>query len=168
MVCTALFISEVEENISFNRIIPCTLQDIYLHNPNIKWNDIIGLDAAKQLVKEAVVYPIRVSMEAMFLITVTWTSSVVDTPPRREASHFVSVDPHKFLTLSPHQELCTSFSWRHDSPLQRDGQYGKGDVITSDCFLNISQNSWANGKGALQEGRGDGQSIVKCLLSNRI
>ncbi|XP_026639177.1 katanin p60 ATPase-containing subunit A-like 2 [Microtus ochrogaster] len=37
-------------------------RDIYLHNPNIKWNDIIGLDAAKQLVKEAVVYPIRVSM----------------------------------------------------------------------------------------------------------
>ncbi|KAI4532838.1 hypothetical protein MG293_017246 [Ovis ammon polii] len=34
--------------------------DIYLHNPNIKWNDIIGLDAAKQLVKEAVVYPTRV------------------------------------------------------------------------------------------------------------
>uniref|UniRef100_A0A8D0RX78 Katanin catalytic subunit A1 like 2 n=1 Tax=Sus scrofa TaxID=9823 RepID=A0A8D0RX78_PIG len=30
-------------------------RDIYLHNPNIKWNDIIGLDAAKQLVKEAVV-----------------------------------------------------------------------------------------------------------------
>ncbi|PNJ01807.1 KATNAL2 isoform 7, partial [Pongo abelii] len=34
-------------------------RDIYLHNPNIKWNDIIGLDAAKQLVKEAVVYPIK-------------------------------------------------------------------------------------------------------------
>ncbi|XP_051825619.1 katanin p60 ATPase-containing subunit A-like 2 isoform X1 [Antechinus flavipes] len=34
-------------------------RDIYLQNPNIKWNDIIGLDAAKQLVKEAVVYPIR-------------------------------------------------------------------------------------------------------------
>ncbi|XP_004616173.2 katanin p60 ATPase-containing subunit A-like 2 isoform X1 [Sorex araneus] len=34
-------------------------RDIYLHNPNIKWNDIIGLSAAKQLVKEAVVYPIR-------------------------------------------------------------------------------------------------------------
>ncbi|XP_043299987.1 katanin p60 ATPase-containing subunit A-like 2 isoform X5 [Cervus canadensis] len=38
-------------------------RDIYLHNPNIKWNDIIGLDAAKQLVKEAVVYPIRVLFE---------------------------------------------------------------------------------------------------------
>ncbi|XP_020841435.1 katanin p60 ATPase-containing subunit A-like 2 isoform X2 [Phascolarctos cinereus] len=34
-------------------------RDIYLQNPNIKWSDIIGLDAAKQLVKEAVVYPIR-------------------------------------------------------------------------------------------------------------
>nr|XP_021140580.1 katanin p60 ATPase-containing subunit A-like 2 isoform X6 [Columba livia] len=34
-------------------------KDIYLHNPNVKWNDIIGLDAAKRLVKEAVVYPIR-------------------------------------------------------------------------------------------------------------
>ncbi|XP_054843085.1 katanin p60 ATPase-containing subunit A-like 2 [Eublepharis macularius] len=34
-------------------------RDIYLHNPNVKWGDIIGLDAAKRLVKEAVVYPIR-------------------------------------------------------------------------------------------------------------
>ncbi|XP_039217060.1 katanin p60 ATPase-containing subunit A-like 2 isoform X6 [Crotalus tigris] len=34
-------------------------KDIYLHNPNIKWDDIIGLEAAKRLVKEAVVYPIR-------------------------------------------------------------------------------------------------------------
>lgn len=57
-----MFITAVEENISFNKMIKCALQDIYLHNPNIKWNDIIGLDAAKQLVKEAVVYPIRVRM----------------------------------------------------------------------------------------------------------
>ncbi|NXD85275.1 KATL2 protein, partial [Halcyon senegalensis] len=34
-------------------------KDIYLQNPNVKWDDIIGLDAAKRLVKEAVVYPIR-------------------------------------------------------------------------------------------------------------
>ncbi|NXF40899.1 KATL2 protein, partial [Nyctibius bracteatus] len=34
-------------------------KDIYLHNPNVKWDDIIGLDAAKRLIKEAVVYPIR-------------------------------------------------------------------------------------------------------------
>ena len=36
------------------------LQDIYLENPNVHWEDIIGLDTAKRLVKEAVVYPIRV------------------------------------------------------------------------------------------------------------
>ncbi|XP_059690272.1 katanin p60 ATPase-containing subunit A-like 2 isoform X2 [Gavia stellata] len=34
-------------------------KDIYLHNPNVKWDNIIGLDAAKRLVKEAVVYPIK-------------------------------------------------------------------------------------------------------------
>ncbi|NXS20755.1 KATL2 protein, partial [Mystacornis crossleyi] len=34
-------------------------KDIYLHKPNVKWDDIIGLDAAKRLVKEAVVYPIK-------------------------------------------------------------------------------------------------------------
>ncbi|NWI42110.1 KATL2 protein, partial [Picathartes gymnocephalus] len=34
-------------------------RDIYLHKPNVKWDDIIGLDAAKRLVKEAVVYPIK-------------------------------------------------------------------------------------------------------------
>jgi katanin p60 ATPase-containing subunit A1 len=34
-------------------------RDIYLENPNVKWEDIIGLDDAKRLVKEAVVYPIK-------------------------------------------------------------------------------------------------------------
>ena len=72
-----MFITPEEENISFNKMIHCALQDIYLHNPNIKWNDIIGLDAAKQLVKEAVVYPIRVRMGSLLgdiSFTVHWTS----------------------------------------------------------------------------------------------
>ncbi|CAF0831500.1 unnamed protein product, partial [Didymodactylos carnosus] len=30
--------------------------DIYLRNPSVKWDDIIGLDAAKRTIKEAVVY----------------------------------------------------------------------------------------------------------------
>uniref|UniRef100_A0A0L8I185 AAA+ ATPase domain-containing protein n=2 Tax=Octopus bimaculoides TaxID=37653 RepID=A0A0L8I185_OCTBM len=34
-------------------------REIYVHNPNLGWNDIIGLDEAKRLVKEAVVYPIK-------------------------------------------------------------------------------------------------------------
>eukprot|EP00045_Choanoeca_perplexa_P001891 m.22216 g.22216 ORF g.22216 m.22216 type:complete len:554 (+) comp11218_c0_seq3:100-1761(+) len=34
-------------------------RDIYSKNPNVRWTDIIGLDKACKLVKEAVVYPIR-------------------------------------------------------------------------------------------------------------
>lgn len=34
-------------------------RDIYSQNPNVKWSDIIGLDEAKRLAKEAVVYPIK-------------------------------------------------------------------------------------------------------------
>ncbi|XP_072309885.1 katanin p60 ATPase-containing subunit A-like 2 [Eucyclogobius newberryi] len=34
-------------------------RDIYLHNPNVRWEDIIGLEDAKRLVKEAVVFPIK-------------------------------------------------------------------------------------------------------------
>ncbi|KAL6097071.1 katnal2 [Pungitius sinensis] len=34
-------------------------RDIYLHSPNVRWDDIIGLEDAKRLVKEAVVYPIK-------------------------------------------------------------------------------------------------------------
>ncbi|VDM35802.1 unnamed protein product [Hydatigera taeniaeformis] len=33
-------------------------RDIYLQNPNVHWDDIVGLETAKQLVKEAVVYPL--------------------------------------------------------------------------------------------------------------
>lgn len=34
-------------------------RDIYSQNPNVTWDDIIGLDDAKRLLKEAVVYPIK-------------------------------------------------------------------------------------------------------------
>ena len=48
-------------------------QDIYLHNPDVHWDDIIGLDDAKRLVKEAVVYPIKVfyNMHALCVCNVT-------------------------------------------------------------------------------------------------
>ena len=34
-------------------------RDIYLDNPDVFWQDIVGLESAKRLVKEAVVYPIK-------------------------------------------------------------------------------------------------------------
>lgn len=36
-------------------------QDIFVQNIDVKWDDIIGLDHAKRLSKEAVVYPIKVN-----------------------------------------------------------------------------------------------------------
>ncbi|CAF1534128.1 unnamed protein product [Adineta steineri] len=33
--------------------------DIYLHDPDVRWDSIIGLESAKRTIKEAVVYPIR-------------------------------------------------------------------------------------------------------------
>ena len=44
-------------------------RDIYLHDPNVKWSDIVGLDHAKSLVKEAVVYPIKVWFYLLFCNT---------------------------------------------------------------------------------------------------
>ncbi|KAJ3329897.1 Katanin p60 ATPase-containing subunit A-like 2 [Blyttiomyces sp. JEL0837] len=34
-------------------------RDIYVENPNVKWNDIAGLDESKRLLREAAVYPMR-------------------------------------------------------------------------------------------------------------
>ncbi|KAF8560551.1 hypothetical protein P879_08114 [Paragonimus westermani] len=34
-------------------------KEIFLQNPDVRWDDIIGLNSAKRLVKEAVVYPIK-------------------------------------------------------------------------------------------------------------
>ena len=40
------------------------LQDIFVQNIDVKWDDIIGLEHAKRLSKEAVVYPIKVSVQS--------------------------------------------------------------------------------------------------------
>lgn len=35
---------------------------IVMEKPNIKWNDVAGLEAAKESLKEAVILPIRLSI----------------------------------------------------------------------------------------------------------
>ncbi|KAL5104042.1 Katanin p60 ATPase-containing subunit A-like 2 [Taenia crassiceps] len=54
--------------------------DIYFQNPNVHWDDIVGLETAKRLVKEAVVYPI--SYPELFLgILSPWKGLLLYGPP---------------------------------------------------------------------------------------
>uniref|UniRef100_A0A672J1S8 Katanin p60 ATPase-containing subunit A-like 2 n=1 Tax=Salarias fasciatus TaxID=181472 RepID=A0A672J1S8_SALFA len=46
-------------NVEMKELASIISRDIYLHSPNVRWEDIIGLEDAKRLVKEAVVYPIK-------------------------------------------------------------------------------------------------------------
>lgn len=39
---------------------PPPQQDIYMGDLSVQWDNIIGLEEAKKLVKEAVVYPMKV------------------------------------------------------------------------------------------------------------
>ncbi|KAL5962698.1 Katanin p60 ATPase-containing subunit A-like 2 [Taenia solium] len=55
-------------------------RDIYSRNPNVHWDDIVGLETAKRLVKEAVVYPI--SYPELFLgILSPWKGLLLYGPP---------------------------------------------------------------------------------------
>eukprot|EP00794_Sanderia_malayensis_P009467 gene9467-10454_t len=55
-------------------------KDIYLENTNVKWDDIIGLEEAKRLVKEAVVYPIKYP-ELFTGILSPWKGLLLYGPP---------------------------------------------------------------------------------------
>ncbi|XP_041133378.1 katanin p60 ATPase-containing subunit A-like 2 [Polyodon spathula] len=54
-------------------------RDIYLHNPNVRWDDIIGLDAGKRLVKEAVLYPIKYPQLFTGILS-PWKGLLLDGP----------------------------------------------------------------------------------------
>lgn len=55
-------------------------RDIYLHDPDVRWDDIIGLDHAKSLVKEAVVYPIKYPQLFSGILT-PWKGILLYGPP---------------------------------------------------------------------------------------
>lgn len=55
-------------------------RDIYRHNPGIRWDDIVELDAAKRLLKEAVVMPIRYPELFTGLLT-PWKGVLLFGPP---------------------------------------------------------------------------------------
>ncbi|CAF92833.1 unnamed protein product, partial [Tetraodon nigroviridis] len=54
--------------------------DIHTDNPSVRWDDIIGLEDAKQLVKEAVVYPIKYPQLFTGLVS-PWKALLLYGPP---------------------------------------------------------------------------------------
>jgi transitional endoplasmic reticulum ATPase len=52
-VCMADFISAMQV------IVPSAIREVYVEVPNVKWDDIGGLDSIKQELREAIVWPIR-------------------------------------------------------------------------------------------------------------
>ncbi|VUZ39557.1 unnamed protein product [Hymenolepis diminuta] len=63
-------------------------QNILNHNPNVHWDDIIGLDEAKQLIKEAVVY--STSYPELFSgILSPWKGLLLYGPPGTRDSYGV-------------------------------------------------------------------------------
>lgn len=55
-------------------------RDIYMHNPNVKWDDIIGLESAKRTIKEAVVYPIKYPLLFTGILS-PWKGLLLYGPP---------------------------------------------------------------------------------------
>lgn len=54
--------------------------DIIITNPKVKWNDIAGLDSAKQLVMEAVVMPLKYPQFFTGLLS-PWKGVLLFGPP---------------------------------------------------------------------------------------
>jgi katanin p60 ATPase-containing subunit A1 len=46
-------------NAEFRELATIISRDIFMHNPNVHWSDIAGLEDSKRLIKEAVVFPMR-------------------------------------------------------------------------------------------------------------
>lgn len=65
-------------------------QDIYLHDPSVRWETIIGLDSAKRTIKEAVVYPIRVRVQ--FIVDNKQKSLAVSVVSSIVYWHFIAME----------------------------------------------------------------------------
>ncbi|TPX37185.1 hypothetical protein SmJEL517_g01070 [Synchytrium microbalum] len=67
-------------NSEFRELASIITRDIFVENPNVKWDDIAGLDAPKRLVREAVVYPTKFP-ELFTGILSPWQGILLYGPP---------------------------------------------------------------------------------------
>ncbi|XP_076356190.1 katanin p60 ATPase-containing subunit A-like 2 isoform X2 [Tachypleus tridentatus] len=67
-------------NLEWQQLAEVVSKDIYLENPDVRWDDIVGLTAAKRFIKEAVVYPIKYP-ELFSGILAPWKGLLLYGPP---------------------------------------------------------------------------------------
>ncbi|VTJ59668.1 Hypothetical predicted protein, partial [Marmota monax] len=130
--------------------------DIYLHNPNIKWDDIIGLDAAKQLVKEAVVYPIRYPQLFTGILS-PWKGLLLYGPPGTGKTLLAKAVATECKTTFFNISASTIVSkWRGDSEklvrvLFELARYHAPSTIFLDELESVmSQREWFGGLKIIQ------------------
>ena len=56
------------------------LRDIFMENPNVKWDDIAGLESSKKILKESVIYPMKYPQLFQGLLS-PWKGVLLYGPP---------------------------------------------------------------------------------------
>lgn len=132
-------------------------REIYLQNPNLSWDDIIGLDEAKRLVKEAVVYPIK--YPALFKgILSPWKGLLLYGPPGTGktllAKAVATVCKTTFFNISASSIVS---KWRGDSEklvrvLFELARFHAPSTIFLDELDSVMSQRGSNGQGIEHEG----------------
>lgn len=76
-------------------------RDILIENPNVKFTDIIGLDDAKRLIKEAVMLPLKYP-DYFTGILEPWRGVLLFGPPGTGKVKFYIIQRQCLLNQSPH------------------------------------------------------------------
>ena len=56
-------------------------RDLFLEDPSVRWEDIVGLESAKRVVREAVVYPLRYPQLFASSLVAPWRALLLFGPP---------------------------------------------------------------------------------------
>ncbi|CAJ1071144.1 katanin p60 ATPase-containing subunit A-like 2 isoform X4 [Xyrichtys novacula] len=132
-------------------------RDIYLHSPNVRWEDIIGLEDAKRLVKEAVVYPIKYPQLCTGILS-PWKSMLLYGPPGTGKTLLAKAVATECKTTFFNISASSIVSkWRGDSEklvrvLFELARYHAPSTIFLDDFESVMSHRGATNMGGEHEG----------------
>lgn len=83
-------------------------QEIFVQDPNVKWEDIMGLEEAKRTLKEAVVYPMKYP-ELFTGILAPWKGLLLYGPPGTGKHNYIFFWREFILFVT----LALTYGWQH-------------------------------------------------------